>query len=221
MNKLNLFNKVKKDYIKEEQELLEMAYMKDGDFNFGHQIDDVKLAFENDKEEFKELIDTFSLNNELYRSFFYAGFIITKHIHKNIIVNVIGLLHNKLKGESKNKYGDSAFIVNTMFTEENFRKKGLSKHVIQNLINLGYPVMGDYLEYQNARKLWVSLNGMKDYKMDIINKETGKINMTGVKLENIYDKNLWFDIGYPKQFSGNLQKKIHNIIVNTRSIMYK
>ena len=211
-----------KNYIKEEQELLEMAYMKDGDFNFGHQLEIIKNRFRNlqESQKINSIKHTFKIDDKNFNIHFLGEFLITSNELLEI-VNIIGIKHVTFPKYLHSIYNGYILCVNAMETEQKYRKMGIAKSVISFLINEGFFIMGDSIEYENARKLWLSLNKIENYKLDIVSIEEDKILFSGVKLKDIYDNRLWTLEDRERNNGGNLWERINSINLNTRAIIYR
>ena len=127
---------------------------------FSEKSKDISLLFKDDIELKNQIL--VNLNIYKYQNYLFLlndldeimGFIIRDnkiHIPKKIL----------------DHYG-LPIIISGLFVYPRFKNKGLMKNVFQILINNDIKIITDGVEYENARKLLLSLNGIQNYKMDIL-----------------------------------------------------
>ena len=209
------------------KKLLEMSLGVTGDYNFGKTEDLLNFNFLNNFRKNSEIICDQEIKlkgNEKY----------------NIIIETdggIAIIYDKDSGElmgymqfhgvdisnfdykHKIKYSDPISIT-AVQTEEKYRNKGLMSFVYQFIIDNGNSIIGDAKEYDNARKLWLSMNKLSKYKLDVIDISKSEVLIEGITLKDIYDNRVWKIID-PHQINGYLKNLREKQILFTRLIAYK
>lgn len=72
------------------------------------------------------------------------------------------------------------------------RNQGYAKYFYKTLVDeLGWNLLGDLTDYENSRRLWVSLSKDPDYQVDIVDSSTGIIFEKKVILKDILDDRVW------------------------------
>ena len=113
-------------------------------------------------------------------------------------------------------------VISGLYIKEEYKNNGIMKYIFQYLINSGFQIVTDGTDYENSRRLILSLNGISNYRLDIIDdrNKPNYIIIPDVKLKDIYDGRLW------KYFSDNPPTSIigYQEIVKEmlrRAIIYK
>ena len=117
-------------------------------------------------------------------------FIFIKNKETEELMAVIEVITKVLKKKLSTKY-DNVLMIKSVKTDDKFKNKGLMKLVYLYLLSLGYSLMGDSIEYESARGLWVSLQGFQTFNTDIIDIDNDKIIHKNIKLKDINDERVW------------------------------
>ena len=135
--------------------------------------------------------------------------------------------HTTLPDTLRNKYG-IPIIISGLFIFPKYKNKGLMKKVFQILLDSNIKIITDGVDYENARRLLLSLNGIENYRIDIIEidgPDAGNIVINDIKLKDIYDNRLW---NCDNEQIVKLYKLSNMIIkdkllkyISTRAIIYK
>ena len=80
--------------------------------------------------------------------------------------------------------------------------------------------MGDGVEYESARGLWVSLQGFQNFKTDILDIDNDKVLYKDIKLKDINDKRVWLYVD-PDELRQREYSFKERYWVWVRLIMYK
>ena len=209
------------------KKLLEMSLGITGDYNFGKTEDLINFNFLTKFRNNSEVI--FDKEVELKRGIKYNIIIETDGntalIYNKDEVELMGYLQfhgidiSKFNYKYRNKYSNPLSIT-AVQTEEKYRNKGLMSFVYQFLIDNGNSIVGDAKEYDNARKLWLSMNKLTKYKLDVIDISRSEVLIEGITLKDIYDNRVW-KILDPHQINGYLKNLRERQILFTRLIAYK
>lgn len=117
-------------------------------------------------------------------------FIFIKNLETEELMAVIEVITKVLKKNLSTKY-ENVLMIKSVKTDDKFKNKGLMKLVYLYLLSLNYSLMGDAIEYESARGLWVSLQGFQTFKTDIIDIDNDKIIYKNIKLKDINDERVW------------------------------
>ena len=197
----------------------EMAYALGKDYDFGDNLEILKSQFKRHNHLAKEF-DTFTINNQTYTIYLFNSNLYTVDEDNNF-VNAISITLVNLKPKLARFFGEQVISICAMQTDIRHRRKGIAKEVIKSLLNKGYCVMGDRIEYENARRLWASLSNLTDYTLDIINIGDDCYIARKKRIKNILDEDLWVLYDHPEHAPSTIIQLGNSKILNTRSIIYK
>jgi GNAT superfamily N-acetyltransferase len=79
-------------------------------------------------------------------------------------------------------YKTPILAVTGVFTNEQYRGKGIGSRLYTETIKLGYLVMCDDLQYYGARKIWARLSVSDDFAVDVVDRVEEKLVVAGVEL---------------------------------------
>jgi GNAT superfamily N-acetyltransferase len=79
-------------------------------------------------------------------------------------------------------YKTPMLAVTGVFTDEQYRGKGIGSRLYTETIKLGYLVMCDDLQYYGARKIWARLSVSEDFVVDVVDRAEEKMVVAGVEL---------------------------------------
>lgn len=147
-------------------------------------------------------------------------FIINKS--NNEFIGFIDISPNQIISRLIRSKYKNMLVISGLYIKDEYKNKGIMKYIFQYLINSGFQIVTDGTDYENSRKLILSLNGISNYRLDIIDdrNKPNYIIIPDVKLKDIYDGRLW------KYFSDNPPTSIigYQEIVKEmlrRAIIYK
>ncbi len=65
------------------------------------------------------------------------------------------------------------------------------KFIIQTLLDAGYSLLSDQVEYEHVRRLWKSLSKLDQYQLDLLDLKNNVISLPDIKIEDINDPRVW------------------------------
>ena len=190
--------------------LLEISLGVTGDFDFGNSKQLLTKRFYMVFNSTKKLLYSGNVtlkDKQTYHIEIYGNddtILISNKYNRELmgIIQYKKLDFSNFKSIYKIRYKDPISIV-AVKTEEKYRNKGLMSFVYQFLIDNKHSLVGDVKEYDNARRLWLSMNKLKKYRLDIIDIQNSLVLHENVKLEDIHDERVW-DIIDPHQINSYL-----------------
>lgn len=126
----------------------------------------------------------------------------------------------RLLKQNLSKLYHNVISIKSVKVLDKYKNKGLMKKVYLGLLDLGYSIMGDGVEYESARGLWVSLQGFQNFKTDILDIDNDKVLYKDIKLKDINDKRVWLYID-PDELRQREYSFKERYWVWVRLIMYK
>ena len=126
----------------------------------------------------------------------------------------------RLLKQNLSKLYHNVISIKSVKVLDKYKNKGLMKKVYLGLLDLGYSIMGDGVEYESARGLWVSLQGFQNFKTDILDIDNDKVLYKDIKLKDINDKRVWLYVD-PDELRQREYSFKERYWVWVRLIMYK
>ena len=126
----------------------------------------------------------------------------------------------RLLKQNLSKLYPNVISIKSVKVLDKYKNKGLMKKVYLGLLDLGYSIMGDGVEYESARGLWVSLQGFQNFKTDILDIDNDKVLYKDIKLKDINDKRVWLYVD-PDELRQREYSFKERYWVWVRLIMYK
>lgn len=138
-------------------------------------------------------------------------------------LNLVGYMILKTKEHIPNKIKsiyNNISTVHNVYLFNKYRGKGIMKALYELILSLGISIMGDSIQYEPARQLWLSMNGVDDYILDIIDIDKDEVLHSDVKLNDIYDNRIWKTVNDEEE-GFNLVRIKHNYIYKRLIISHK
>ena len=126
----------------------------------------------------------------------------------------------RLLKQNLSKLYHNVISIKSVKVLDKYKNKGLMKKVYLGLLDLGYSIMGDGVEYESARGLCVSLQGFQNFKTDILDIDNDKVLYKDIKLKDINDKRVWLYVD-PDELRQREYSFKERYWVWVRLIMYK
>ena len=182
------------------KDLFEMAWKRDGDYDFGSAKWNQNGYYAS--IEGSNIIFTSKLNGET--------FYIEKR--KSVFTISVKKFEDYPTKTDPNGKKERFYIVGTMKTEqtdsykrigykntlivkgveilEDYRRYGIGKLLYSGIVKSGYVLVGDSIQYENARNLWISLSKHPGFYVDIADLGLTKIIYKNIELTPD-DKRIW------------------------------
>lgn len=195
--------------------LTEMAWAPDGDYDFGN------LSYIKNRVLSKEGAKIFAEIEHRGSTYYFekmGSYVLAmREIEEpyptksnpnetKIRLKVIGAI--KLKGTtSYRRLGyNNTFVVVGVEVDIDERRNGIAKLLYKVIVSeLNYTLVGDEVQYENARKLWVSLSIHPGFIVDIVDLGTKSVVYRNIKLED-NDSKIWAHTDF--KYTNSQEEKI-------------
>ena len=177
--------------------LLEMPIGMPGEYNFNLNGENLKLvsnAFRrmklNKNKRIESTIFIDSINSDA-KIIIFEDIIFLTDVSINSLMGILIFKDKDGIHEKILNHYSPLIKISTAFIFKKYRGFGLMRYLYQFLIDSGICLMSDEIQYESARKMWLSLNDIENYKIDFVNIEDGTIIKSDIKIGSIYNKNIW------------------------------
>ena len=178
--------------------LLEQAIAINGEYNFKNDNEYLESVEKIFAEDFQKK----SIKYDLFEGYFkdkYVKLNIRKYdmqfyiFNDNEFIGLVGTYNHSYSVLFKHfiKYHKYILPIKCLNMEDEYKNKGIMKFVIQNLLDAGYSLLTDQVEYEHVRRLWKSLSKLDQYQLDLLDLKNNVISLPDIKIEDINDPRVW------------------------------